>query len=174
MMSTCCSKHVEAWNKYIKKECVKLVIDQNYVKMHGQQNIKNLEFSSKNKFEKLVHIVGFIIRIYHDAQSSECQINWNKLLFFTTRYVFLPHSAITKLYIHINIYNTKLNMSHCRSGPRCEVSPQWIVRCHTYNNNYNKEHLGCYILYFYKAWRWLFRAETCSVVKQYYCFTINL
>jgi hypothetical protein len=30
MMSTYCSKHVEAWNKYIKKECVKLVINQNY------------------------------------------------------------------------------------------------------------------------------------------------
>jgi hypothetical protein len=28
MMSTCCSKHVEAWNKYIKKECVKLVINK--------------------------------------------------------------------------------------------------------------------------------------------------
>jgi hypothetical protein len=40
MMNTCCSKHVEAWNKYIKKECVKLVINQNYVKMQGQQNIK--------------------------------------------------------------------------------------------------------------------------------------
>jgi hypothetical protein len=40
MMSTCCSKHVQAWNKYIKKECVKLVINQNYVKTHGQQNIK--------------------------------------------------------------------------------------------------------------------------------------
>ena len=26
MMSTCCSKHVEARNKYIEKECVKLVI----------------------------------------------------------------------------------------------------------------------------------------------------
>jgi Fe-S cluster biosynthesis and repair protein YggX len=42
MMSTCCSKHVEAWNKYIKKQCVKLVINQNYVKMHGQQNVKYL------------------------------------------------------------------------------------------------------------------------------------
>jgi hypothetical protein len=42
MMSACCSKHVEAWNKYIKKECVKLIINQNYVKMHGQQNIKNI------------------------------------------------------------------------------------------------------------------------------------
>jgi hypothetical protein len=40
MMSTCCSKHVEAWNKYIEKECVKLVINQNYAEMHGQRNIK--------------------------------------------------------------------------------------------------------------------------------------
>jgi hypothetical protein len=27
-------------NKYIKKECIKLVITQNRIKMHGQQNIK--------------------------------------------------------------------------------------------------------------------------------------
>ena len=31
-------------------------------------------FYSKNKFEKLVHVVGFIIRIYHDARSVEHQI----------------------------------------------------------------------------------------------------
>jgi hypothetical protein len=36
---------------------------------------KHAEFYSKNKFEKLVHLVGFIIRIYHDARSSECQMN---------------------------------------------------------------------------------------------------
>jgi len=35
---------------------------------------KHVEFYSKNKFEKLVHLVGFIIRIYHDARFSECQI----------------------------------------------------------------------------------------------------
>ena len=28
---------------------------------------------SKNKFEKLVHLVGFIIRIYHDALSPKRQ-----------------------------------------------------------------------------------------------------
>jgi len=28
----------------------------------------------KNKFEKLVRLVGFIIRLYHDARSFECQI----------------------------------------------------------------------------------------------------
>jgi len=38
----------------------------------GQRNCpKHVEFHSKNKFEKLVHLVGFIIRIYHDARSSE-------------------------------------------------------------------------------------------------------
>ena len=41
----------------------------------GQRNRpKHVEFYSKNKFEKLVHLVGFIIRIYHDARSSDCQI----------------------------------------------------------------------------------------------------
>jgi len=34
---------------------------------------KHVEVYSKNKFEKLVHLVGSIIRIYHDARSSERQ-----------------------------------------------------------------------------------------------------
>ena len=34
-----CSKHVEKWNKHIKK-CVSLVINTNCTEMHGQQNIK--------------------------------------------------------------------------------------------------------------------------------------
>ena len=34
---------------------------------------KHTEFYSKNKFEKLVHPVGFIIRIYHDGPSPERQ-----------------------------------------------------------------------------------------------------
>jgi len=35
---------------------------------------KHVEFYCKNKFEELVHLVGFIIRIYHDARSPEHQI----------------------------------------------------------------------------------------------------
>jgi len=31
-------------------------------------------FYSENKFEKLVRLVGFIVRIYHDARSRERQI----------------------------------------------------------------------------------------------------
>jgi hypothetical protein len=41
----------------------------------GQRNCpKHVELYFKNKFEKLVHLVGFIIKIYHDARSSACQI----------------------------------------------------------------------------------------------------
>jgi hypothetical protein len=40
----------------------------------GQRNYpKHVEFYPKNKSEKLVHLVGFIIRIYHDARSPERQ-----------------------------------------------------------------------------------------------------
>ena len=53
----------------------------------GQRNCqKHVEFYSKNKFEKLVHLVGFVIRIYHDARSHEHQktfvipiLIWNRL-----------------------------------------------------------------------------------------------
>jgi len=38
---------------------------------------KHVEFYSKNKYEKLVYLVGFIIRIYHDARSPERQIHPN-------------------------------------------------------------------------------------------------
>ena len=38
----------------------------------GQRNCpKHVEFYTKNKFGKLVHLIGFIIRIYHDARSPE-------------------------------------------------------------------------------------------------------
>ena len=41
----------------------------------GQRNCpKHVEFYSKNKFDKLVHLVGFIIRIYHDAGSGDLQL----------------------------------------------------------------------------------------------------
>jgi len=41
----------------------------------GHRNCsKHVEFYSKNKFEKLVLLVGFIIRMYHDARSPDYQI----------------------------------------------------------------------------------------------------
>ena len=42
---------------------------------NGQRNCpKHVAFYSKYKFEKLVHLVGFIIQIYHDARSPERQM----------------------------------------------------------------------------------------------------
>ena len=38
---------------------------------------KHVEFHSKNKFEQLVHLVGFIIWIFHDAPSPERQIHFS-------------------------------------------------------------------------------------------------
>ena len=53
-----------------------LLCVQCYTPDDGQRNCpKHVEFYSKNKFEKLVHLVGFIIRIYHDARTSECQLH---------------------------------------------------------------------------------------------------
>ena len=37
--------------------------------------LKHVEVYSKNKFEKLVHLVGFVVRIYHDLRSPERRIN---------------------------------------------------------------------------------------------------
>ena len=53
---------------------------------------KHVEFYSKNKFQKLVHLVDFIIRIYHDALSPERQI-----FFFVTRlyiHAVFPEHAV--------------------------------------------------------------------------------
>ena len=45
----------------------------------GQRNCsKHVEIYSKNKFEKLMHLVGFIIRIFHTALSPERQM-WNEV-----------------------------------------------------------------------------------------------
>ena len=42
----------------------------------GRRNCpKHVEFYSKNKFEKSLHLLGFIILIYHDARPPERQID---------------------------------------------------------------------------------------------------
>ena len=43
--------------------------------MTDREAVRNMySFIPKIKFEKLVHVVGFIIRIYNDARSPERQI----------------------------------------------------------------------------------------------------
>jgi len=47
------------------------VYSEKFLMMDRGNSPKHVEFYSKNKFEKLVHLVGFVIRIYHDALSPE-------------------------------------------------------------------------------------------------------
>ena len=42
--------------------------------------MKHVEFYSKNKFEKLELVVGFIIRMYRGARSAEHQIRYIKYI----------------------------------------------------------------------------------------------
>jgi len=50
--------------------------------MMDRGTVRNMEsFIPKNKFEKLMHLVSFIIRIYHDEQSPERQTENNLALF---------------------------------------------------------------------------------------------
>jgi hypothetical protein len=58
---------------------------------------KQVEFYSKNKFEKLVPLVGFIIRIYHNARSSECQLS---ILSIERFYEFHMNCGISGNYFH--------------------------------------------------------------------------
>ena len=69
---------------------------------YGQRNCpKHVEFYSKNKFEKLVHLVGFIIRIYHDARSPEgCMRSTYALYIITLGLIIIPpvkKSVITQI-----------------------------------------------------------------------------
>jgi len=53
----------------------------------GQRNCpKHVEYYSKNKYEKWLHLVGFSTRIYPDTWSPECQTNISVFKYFP------PHS----------------------------------------------------------------------------------
>jgi len=61
------------------------------ITMHGTEDIK-VEFYSK-KIEKLVNLVGFIIRIYYDAQSPARQMHNLFLVYFVKLYMFRAYLA---------------------------------------------------------------------------------
>ena len=65
-----CSQAVSKPERHIPLLCVQWKTPDD-----GQRNCpKHVEFYPKNEFEKLLHLVGFITRIYHDAWSPERQI----------------------------------------------------------------------------------------------------
>ena len=67
--------HVPSWFCSLAVWHIPLLYLQWKTPDDGQRNCpKHVEFYSKNKFEKLVHLVGFVIRMYHETRSSERQI----------------------------------------------------------------------------------------------------
>jgi len=79
----------------------------------GQRNCpKRVEFYSKNKFEKLVHVVGFIIIIYHDARSPER----HKICYLSIQYMsqYLSHVKF-KIIITLPNSNTVFFLWRCVS-----------------------------------------------------------
>jgi len=46
--------------------------------MMDRETVRNMySFIPENKFEKLAHLVGFVVRIYHDARPHERQIQFS-------------------------------------------------------------------------------------------------
>ena len=84
----------------------------------GQRNCpKHVEFNSKNKFKILVHLIWFIIKIYHDARSPEHQtvshmghnpIFANPCLYCTNTLMF--HTNLRNSPIEmVLLYNLRIN-----------------------------------------------------------------
>jgi len=74
----------------------------------GQRNCpKHVDFYSKNKFEKLVHLVGFIIRIYHDARSPERQRRFISLITECKVATFSTTTKKTLQQKYINLNNRR-------------------------------------------------------------------
>jgi hypothetical protein len=68
----------------------------------GQRNCpKHVEFHSKNKFEKSVHLVVFIIGIYHDARSHDVTMH--------------GHMNTKKMFVVWRVLNLNLNLRACRA-----------------------------------------------------------
>ena len=100
----------------------------------GQRNCpKHVEFYSKNKFEKLVHLVGFIKSIYHDARSPERQTNTTvaALVWESWREDFLNYENRGILITPIEsfkFFNSAIPYRPCYlTTERIYISPEFLV-----------------------------------------------
>jgi len=112
-----CSHSKPVW--HIPLLCVQWKIPDD-----GQSNcLTHVEFYSLNKFEKLVHLVGFIVWIYHDARSSECRSppNSNNLSPLEVRHLEVRHlevrhprcvGSITKTFVYYTYSQTQLYFTY--------------------------------------------------------------
>ena len=122
------------------------------VKRGTVRNMQNFIPKIKNKFEKLVHVVAFIIIIYHDVQSPERQTR-------VCLYTVTQHSPTTHIYLRILLSDT---LRHFNVSLFFGVN---IVISHLNNTVKGRPLPKFYILWCCKiAYRWLIlSAETCHV-----------
>ena len=129
--------------------CIKTPVD-------GQRNCpKHVEFYSKNKFEILRHLVGFIIRIYHDSRSRERQrLKYLYNAYRSTKYLVKEQmQAIIAFQLqHPTVsYCWKIHVRQQHKGMHCCVSIATIVTRIRHNitlyasclSGYIKCGLGC-------------------------------
>jgi len=93
----------------------------------GQRDFpKHVGFYSQNKFEKLVHLVGFIIRIYHDARSPERQIRILVISQFSELFYFWGFS-FSRMWLGVRlvpIYTAKRLGSTTKSSTTSRRKPE--------------------------------------------------
>jgi len=81
---------------------------------NGQRNcLKHAEFHSKNKFEKLVHLAGFNIQIYHDARSHECQNPTCLLNIWTSGVQLFSHCGMLRHKCFSEVPQRVFNIHYC-------------------------------------------------------------
>ena len=95
--------------------------------------------SFQNKFEKLVHLVGFIIRICHDARSAERQI---------TKIIFTDYSIRGRSSRH-----HKTGVLNHRLSLKLMVIKGTAVPVHVMKT-YRPGGGGGFVLYFDAGWKW--------------------
>ena len=122
--------------------------------MHGQLNVQ------------LVHLVGFIIRIYHDARSAE-----NKTLTHIPYTPLVPWSFIYNLYTHLQLctfrHNLYTRLWHCTFSNNpymsfyfCTFNKNPYTRLYFCTFNHNPYHR----LHHYAVFRtWCVPLRTCRV-----------
>jgi len=96
---------------------------------------KHVYFYFKNKFQKLVHLVGFIIRLYYDARSSECQsLERNASRTFGRAIITLPQLCTFSTSLHwSSVAWRPWNSRHCPAvffshlGLSALSFPQWKI-----------------------------------------------
>ena len=98
----------------------------------GQRNCpKHVEFYSKNKFEKLVYLVGFIMRIFHDARSPERQISF-KFAVKRDKHVTHAYEKYPVNHVHDSLY-----MQQHHSNISCGWWKNQLYSTYINNNNNN-------------------------------------